>query len=109
VTWGEVNHDTIARMLFHKGEITGGAKLTDGYVKQNSEHSSILDLSKALESGNATLADVKGLKPVLRLPPPRGGYRGAKISFVDGGALGNRGPEIEKLVDRMLPKTKEAK
>ena len=109
VTWGEVNHDTIARMLFHKGEVTGGSKLTDDYVKKNSGHGSILNLSKAMESGEATLADVKGLKPVLRLPPPRGGYRGAKISFVDGGALGYRGAEIEKLVDRMLPKAKEEK
>lgn len=108
VTWGEVGHETVARMLFHKGEVEGGGRLTDSYVKENSSHASILSLAKAVEKGEARLMDVKGLKPVLRLPPPRGGYRGAKISFVDGGALGNRGTEIDKLVDRMLPKAKGA-
>jgi large subunit ribosomal protein L30 len=109
VTWGEVNHDTIARMLFHRGEITGGSRLTDAYVKQNSPYASILSLAKAVEGGEAKLSDVKGLKPVLRLHPPRHGYKGAKINFTDGGALGYRGSEIEKLVDRMLPKAEEAK
>ncbi|MDQ1371902.1 MAG: large subunit ribosomal protein [Candidatus Thermoplasmatota archaeon] len=109
VTWGEVGHETVARMLFHRGEITGGGKLTDAYVKENSGHQSILSLAKAVDKGEAKLTDVKGLKPVLRLAPPRGGYRGAKISFTDGGALGYRGAEIDKLVDRMLPKPKGAK
>ena len=109
VTWGEVGHETVARMLFHKGEVVGGGRLTDAYVKSNSEHTSILSLAKAVEKGEARLTDVKGLKPVLRMPPPRGGYRGAKTPFSDGGALGYRGAEIDKLVDRMLPKAKEAK
>lgn len=109
VTWGEVGHETVARLLFHRGEVVGGAKLTDSYVKENSGHASILSLAKAVEKGEARLSDVKGLKPVLRLPPPRGGYRGAKTTFVDGGALGYRGAEIDKLVDRMLPKPKGAK
>lgn len=109
VTWGEVGHETVARLLFHRGEVAGGGRLTDSYVKENSGHTSILSLAKALEKGEAKLSDVKGLKPVMRLSPPRGGYRGAKISFVDGGALGHRGAEIDKLVDRMLPKPKGAK
>ncbi|HIJ16307.1 MAG TPA: 50S ribosomal protein L30 [Thermoplasmata archaeon] len=109
VTWGEVGHETVARLLFHKGEVAGGARLTDSYVKENSEHASILSFAKALEKGEARLTDVKGMKPVLRLPPPRGGYRGAKTTFVDGGALGYRGPAMDKLVDRMLPKAQGAK
>jgi len=109
VTWGEVSHELIARMLFHRGEVSGGKRLTDSFVKENSGFSSILDLAKAIEKGDAKLADVKGLKPVLRLPPPKSGYRGVKRPFADGGALGYRGKDIEKLVDRMLPKPKGAK
>ena len=109
VTWGEVGHETVARMLFHRGEVDGGEKLTDSYVKENSGLTSILSLAKAVEKGEARLCDVKGLKPVLRLPPPRGGYKGAKMPFADGGALGYRGAQIDKLIDRMLPKTQEAK
>lgn len=109
VTWGEITHETIARLLFHRGEVAGGARLTDAYVKENSAHASILSLAKAVEKGEARLADVKGLKPVIRLSPPRHGYHGAKMPFSDGGALGYRGAEIDKLVDRMLPKAEEAK
>lgn len=109
VTWGEVAHETVARMLFHRGEVMGGKRLTDSYVKENSGHASILSLAKAVEKGEAKLSDVKGLKPVLRLAPPRGGYKGAKLQFANGGALGYRGAEMDKLVDRMLPKAQEAK
>ncbi|OGS41759.1 MAG: 50S ribosomal protein L30 [Euryarchaeota archaeon RBG_16_62_10] len=109
VTWGELGHEALARMLFQKGEVVGGGRLTDAYVKDNSKFTSILSLAKAVEKGEARLADVKGLKPVIRLPPPRKGYEGSKKAFADGGALGYRGPGMEKLIDRMIPKPKEAK
>jgi large subunit ribosomal protein L30 len=109
VTWGEMGHEMLARMLFQKGEVLGGAKLTDAYVKENSKYTSILSLAKAVDKGEASLADVKGLKPVIRLPPPSKGYRNTKRHYSDGGSLGDRGADIEKLIDRMLEKPKEAK
>jgi large subunit ribosomal protein L30 len=109
ITWGEIAPETIARILFQRGELQGGKRLTDQYVKDNSKYTSILSLAKAIEKGEAKLSDVKGLKPVLRLPPPRQGYRKAKISFTDGGALGYRGAAMEKLIDKMLAKPQEAK
>jgi len=109
VTWGEMSHEMLARMLFQKGEVIGGGKLTDAYVKDNSKYTSILSLAKAVDKGEASLRDVKGLKPVIRLPPPRMGFKNTKRNFADGGDLGYRGADIEKLVDRMLAKPKEAK
>ncbi|MCJ7562805.1 MAG: 50S ribosomal protein L30 [Thermoplasmata archaeon] len=109
VTWGEVSHETIARLLFHRGEVVGGDRLTDAFVKENSTYTSILSLAKAVEKGEAKLSDVKGLKPVLRMHPPRTGYKGAKLQFANGGALGYRGAAMETLVDKMLPKSQEAK
>ncbi len=109
VTWGEVTHEVIARLLHEKGEVTGGGRLTDAYVKENSKFSSILSLAKAIEKGEARTSDVKGLKPVLRLPPPRRGYESTRKTFADRGAIGYRGAEIVKLLDRMLEKPKEAK
>jgi len=109
VTWGELTHEAIARLLLQRGEVMGGAKLTDTYVKENSKFTSILSLAKAVERGEASLSEVKGLKPVIRLPPPRKGYENTKRSYSDRGSLGNRGAEIEKLLDRMLTKPKEAK
>ena len=104
VTWGEVNHEIIARLLHQRGQIVGGERLTDAYVKANSKFPSILSFAKALEKGEARMADVKGLKPVLRLPPPRQGYESTRRTFTDRGALGYRGDKIEKLLDRMLAK-----
>ena len=109
VTWGEVGHETIAKLLHQRGEITGGSRLTDAYVKDNSKYTSILSLAKAIEKGEAKVLDVKGLKPVLRLPPPRKGYESTRRTYTDRGALGYRGADIEKLLDRMLAKPKEAK
>ena len=109
VTWGEMSHEALARMLFQKGETLGGGRLTDAYVKDNSKYTSILSLAKAIDKGEASLSDVKGLKPVIRLPPPRHGYENTKRPYADGGSLGDRGAEIEKLIDRMLEKPKEAK
>jgi large subunit ribosomal protein L30 len=109
VTWGEMSHEGLARLLFQRGEVVGGERLTDAYVKDNSKFTSILSFAKALEAGEAKISDVKGLKPVVRLPPPRHGYESTRRSYVDGGSLGYRGKEMEKLVDRMLEKPKEAK
>lgn len=109
VTWGEVTPEAIARLLFHKGELVGGGKLTDAYVKENSGFTSILSFAKAVEKGEAKITDLKGLRPVLRLMPPRQGHKTTRRSFADGGALGYRGAEMEKLIGKMLPATKEAK
>jgi large subunit ribosomal protein L30 len=109
VTWGEVTPDTLARLLFKRGEVVGGERLTDAYIKDNSKYQSILSFAKAVDKGEATMADVKGLKPVIRLPPPKTGYESTKRTFPDGGALGYRGADIEKLIDKMLGPAKEAK
>lgn len=108
VTWGELGHETTARLLFQRGEVVGGKRLTDAYVKENSKFTSILAFAKALEKGEAKVADVKGLKPVVRLHPPRKGYESTRKSYVDHGSLGYRGKDIEKLINRMLEKPKGA-
>lgn len=108
VTWGELGHEAIARMLFQRGEVVGGGRLTDTHVKDNSKFTSILAFAKALEKGEAKISDVKGLKPVVRLHPPRKGYESTKRSYVDGGSLGYRGKDIEKLLERMLDRPKGA-
>ena len=106
VTWGEVSPQTIARLLLKRAHVSGGATLTDVYVKGHSKYSSIWDFAQALAKGEASPADVKGLSPVLRLPPPKKGYRSVKHSYVVGGDLGDRGKEIETLLGRMLGEEK---
>ncbi len=96
ITWGEVSPETIAKLLLKRG------RLTDAAVKSNSRFKSVWDFAQALAKGEATVADVKGLTPVLRLHPPRGGFEATKRPFRDKGSLGYRGTDINNLIERML-------
>ena len=104
VTWGEVDAETISSLLKERGRMTGDKPVTDTVVKSSSEYSAVDALAKAIASGDATPRSVEGLKPVLRLHPPRGakGWGGIKRGFSIGGALGFRGEAITELVGRMI-------
>jgi large subunit ribosomal protein L30 len=101
ITWGDVDVDTLARLLHHYA-LGHGQKLNDDYIKKNTKFKSLRSYAKALCEGTVFLADLKGVNRVLRLHPPVKGYGGVKRPFRDGGALGYRGSEINKLLVRMI-------
>ena len=101
VAYGEVDAITIETLLRTRGRVIGDAALTDEYIKSNSTYSGITELAKALAGGELKLRDIPGLKPVLRLHPPRKGYKTTKRTFVQGGALGYYGQEINTLLYKM--------
>ena len=103
VTWGEVEAEVLAKLLLRRGRQVGDKPIDDAFVKSHSKYRSIWDLSQAIAKGDATFAAVQNLRPVLRLPPPRKGFRGIKRGFNDGGDLGYRGKAINELLRRMLP------
>lgn len=103
VTWGEVSQDVVEKALSKRGRLPGNLRLTDSYVKKNSNHASIKALAKAITAGTASVADVEGLKPVFRLSPPSGGYRGKRTLPIEmGGINGYRGEEINTLAMKMI-------
>jgi len=102
VTWGEVEPETVTQLLEQQGRMIGDRPLNDEIVAANTKYKTVNELGQAMAAGEATFADLPGLKPVFRLHPPRGGYEGIKRSFVKGGALGYRKGAIDKLVGRML-------
>tara|TARA_B100000965_G_scaffold230395_1_gene192928 strand:+ start:725 stop:1195 length:471 start_codon:yes stop_codon:yes gene_type:complete len=104
VTWGEVDAKTIATLLRERGRMSGDKPVTDDAISSGSEYESIDSFASALASGDATMKSVEGLKPVLRLHPPRGakGWGGIKRAYSTGGALGFRGPAIADLASRMV-------
>ena len=101
VAYGEVDAKTIEIILRTRGRIIGDYPLTDEYVKTNSGYAGITEFSSALAAGDARLGDIPGLKPVLRLHPPRKGYRTIKRTVQQGGALGYYGEEINSLLHKM--------
>ena len=101
VAYGEVDAGTVETLLRTRGRTMGDLTFTDDYVRSNSGFGGIADFARALVGGNVRIADMPGLKPVLRLHPPRKGYRTIKRTFPQGGALGYYGNEINSLLTRM--------
>jgi len=100
ITWGEISEETISQIIAKRGKLTGDEKVTDEYIKENTDYSSIEALSKAVVAGKVKVEDI-GIKPVFRLHPPRKGYEATKTSFKEGGSLGNR-EDINELVAKMI-------
>lgn len=101
VAYGEVDAEMLAEILRTRGRLTGNVRLTDEYVKDNSQFADIDELARALCSGDVAMTAVSGLKPVMRLHPPRKGHRSIKRTYQQGGALGYHGQEINQLLHKM--------
>ncbi len=104
ITWGEIGADGIALLIRDRGRMAGGSSIDDSAVANGSSHADIEEFAAAIASGNATVKDLPGMKPVFRLHPPRGakGWGGIKRAYTVGGALGFRGEAIEELAARMI-------
>ncbi|TXT53723.1 MAG: 50S ribosomal protein L30 [Candidatus Thorarchaeota archaeon] len=103
ITWGEPSLELIEQLLTKRGRLPGNRRLTDEYVKANSDYKSIKAFAKALVKGEAKISDVKDLKPIFRLTPPSKGYRGkTKLPIGMGGVTGYRGEGINDLAQRMI-------
>ncbi|HDR73393.1 MAG TPA: 50S ribosomal protein L30 [Methanoculleus sp.] len=101
VAYGEVDEATLAQILRTRGRLTGNIRLTDEYVAAHTPFEDIDGFARGLAAGSAKMTDVPGLKPVIRLHPPRKGYRSIKRTYQQGGALGYYGPEINSLLYKM--------
>ena len=88
ITWGEVDANTIEKLIKER-QMSGDKPVTDAVVKESSNFSGIKQLSEAIASGDASMKDVEGMKPIFRLHPPRGskGWGGIKRAYTVGGAL----------------------
>jgi large subunit ribosomal protein L30 len=100
VAFGEIDAETLALILKRRGRLVGNKRLTDEYVRDNTNYGSIEEFAKAVVEGKASLKDVPGLKPVFRLHPPRGGLKNVKWHYPLG-SLGYHGKEINKLLYKM--------
>jgi len=104
VTWGEISPTAIAELLKERGEVTGGVRVTDKFVKENFSNNSVDALAMALSRGQIDLKALwgKGVKPIFRLRPPSGGFVSTiKRPVGINGQLGYRGPAIAALMTKM--------
>jgi large subunit ribosomal protein L30 len=102
ITWGEVEKDVLLKLIMNKGKLEGDKELTDDHIKSATSFNSLNNISQAIADDKFKYKDIPNIKPIFRLNPPKKGYGGIKRSFKKGGALGYRGKEINKLLDRMI-------
>lgn len=101
ITWGEVSREILKDVVSKRGKLIGDVVITEEYIKENTDHSSIEGLTDALLNSEIKAEDIN-MKPVFRLHPPRKGYEGVRQSFSEGGSLGFRGDSINTLLKRMI-------
>lgn len=101
ITWGEVDPEIVAQLISKRGKLSGNIRVTEDYIKDNTDYSSVEELSKAVVDSGAKLED-SGIKPVFRLHPPRKGYEDIKKTFTESGSLGYRGDKIGDLIKKMI-------
>ncbi|MDY6765503.1 MAG: 50S ribosomal protein L30, partial [Halobacteria archaeon] len=100
VAFGSPSPETLALLLENRGETESGETVTDEYIRENTQYDSVEELSEAIINDETTLRDA-GIKPRIRLHPPRKGHSGMKHPYKEGGVLGNHGEEIDDLLRRM--------
>lgn len=100
VTWGDIEPEVLTTLLRYRSNIDGG--LTDKIVSEFTDHETVEEFSEAVISGEEELESITILKNLFRMHPPKGGHRGIKKPYKNGGSLGYCGKDINALLDRMV-------
>lgn len=101
ITWGEINQKALEYLIKKRGELTGKKPVTNKFLKENTEYTTITALSKALINCETDLGKIPEMKKFFRLHPAKKGYKSVKRGFAEGGDLGYRGSAINELIIRM--------
>jgi len=101
--FGEISREQFAKLLQSRGKLAGDKPLTEAFLKDKTKHG-IKEFTDAFYDSKISLKEVPSLKQYFRLHPPIGGFEkgGIKKAFAEGGVLGYRGKEIDKLIERMI-------
>lgn len=99
ITWGEVNEQTLAKIIEKRGRLSGDKRIEAALLKEKG-FEGFDQLAAGFLAGSAGLKDA-GVKKVFRLHPPKRGYKVIKQSYPRG-ALGYRGEAINALLKRMV-------
>jgi large subunit ribosomal protein L30 len=102
ITWGSIDKNSLTKLIKSRGKLEGDKELTEEYLKSATSYDNMEKLSQAIIDNKFNYKDIPKIKPIFRLNPPKKGYEGIKRSFKNGGALGYRGKEINKLIGKMV-------
>jgi len=100
VTYGVIDKDTLVELLKKRGRVVGDKPLTEEFLK-NAKLGDFSKFADAVYTGKVKMKDVKGMKSVFRLNPPRKGMKSIRLSYPRG-ELGFRKENINELLKRMM-------
>lgn len=101
VTWGEVDKETLVKMLEKRLRLRGRKRIDIETLKKTTGFESFESLADGLMEGKAKLSDFEKIDSVLRLTPPSKGFKSVRTHYPKGD-LGYRGKEINGLLKRMI-------
>ncbi|PUA33402.1 MAG: 50S ribosomal protein L30 [Zestosphaera tikiterensis] len=103
VTWGEIQAETLKKLILERGRTVGNKPLNEERIKELFGMD-VDELVNALIEGRIFWHKLEDkVKPVFRLHPPKGGFkRSIKKPLGSGGELGYRGEAINELINRMV-------
>ena len=102
ITWGEIEKDVLTKLIISRGRLEGDKQINEKYLKSATSYASFDKLSEAIIENKIKYKDIPKVKPIFRLNPPKKGFEGLKRSYKNKGALGFRGKDINKLIERMI-------
>lgn len=113
VTWGEIDAETLKKLILKRGRLPGNKRVTEDDLKRIFGVGSVDELVEKLMNGEIVWHKFSDkIKPVFRLHPPKGGFKGSiKMPFKEKtedrpyrvkGELGYRGSKINELILRMI-------
>jgi len=102
-TFGEIDKKTLVKLLRTRGRMAGNKPITEEFVKDKTKYN-FDELAEAILDGKISLNQIPGFKPFFRLQPPVGGFErsGIKRGYGEGGVLGYRSKNINKLLEKMI-------
>ncbi len=101
VTYGVIDKDTFVELLKKRGRIEGDKPLTEDFLKRATKFSDFLKFADAISDEKIKIKDIKGLKPVFRLNPPRKGMKSIRLPYPKGD-LGFRKENMSEFLKRMM-------
>jgi large subunit ribosomal protein L30 len=102
ITWGEIDKDVLSKLISSRGKSVGDKVLTEDFLKSATSFDKFEKLSTAIIENKFRYKEIPNIKPIFRLSPPKKGYKSIKRPFTKKGALGYRGKEINKLIEKMI-------
>ncbi len=102
VTWGPIDTETATLLVKERGRLEGRKPIEEARLKELGDFKTYEDMGKAVAEGQVNWSKLDGTVRVFRLHPPRKGYEGVKRAYTVGGALGDRGEDINPLIQRMM-------